>query len=126
MSTSFLRTNDFPGGKAAAALLLGGTRAAVNPSLARQGQSESQRQYLKALRAAELEAWRSRGGRIESAASPLHRVRRELRRQAREDAWLFTVVGCIAALALVFAFRDSLDITQQWAGFARFVGQLLG
>lgn len=85
-----------------------------------------QREYLKALRRAELVAWQSRGGRIEPGADPIRRARVELARQKQSDAWFFAVAIGIAATALVFAFRDSIDITQHWADFARFVQQLLG
>ena len=127
MSTTFISVPHFPGSQATAPAL---RRKHLATTSARPGgltrHPAARRAYLKALRNAESAAWEAKSPRAESAASPLRRAKTELQQQRRGDVWFFTVIAGIAATTLVFAFRDSLDITERFADFARFIGQLIG
>jgi len=118
MSTTFMQTSGFQLDKTANALF-------APPKTSRRP-VPAQRAYLKAMRRAELEAWRSQGGQIEAGAEPFRRVETEIARQRASEGRLFAVVAAIAGAALLVAFREPIKLAENWASFARFVQQLLG
>src|SRR5512133_3198939 len=84
----------------------------------------ARKNYLKALRRAELAAWHGRGGRIDTPADPFHYAQAELIQQRRRERWLFALTAGLAATTIVLAFRETMQFSQHWADFMGFVQQV--
>ena len=89
------------------------------------------RQQLKALRAAELEAWESASGRrVESAVSEVRPLAPRLPRAessislGEKVSYGILVIGALGALAV--SFNDGMALVEQWEKFVGWVRTAVG
>ena len=83
------------------------------------------REYLKALRRAELVAWKSAGGNRKPAAIPDNR-RLPIREQNRTESRVYALLFVLCSLTLVSQLGALWHSAPRWHGFRELVRVLLG
>ena len=88
------------------------------------------RDYLRALRAAEMASWELATGTPRPAAkpapSPTPRLPRASDAQSSLEDRLFAILTLLALVSVVRVLLESSDLAQHWGRFAELIRQFLG